>query len=322
MQDAEWFGEFLALLTEKMRARDLLRVYRGNHAGYIRGLLHRSARGPDEGETRERLFLFGVKARRYHTGGGQYPDARDYLSSVNDTSDEVLAFLFDRVAAACVHPRRRSFVGMHCSTAFLTYFENASNRDHFVRVVGSLTGRSRLRVRDYYLYFAHTAGQPGVSAGSPLVSTSMRPDTGRQFARGYQGRNLEPWVIHYFIPRPFENFAVLPWHSTNADDQVRSVGLPSPPLFGLFPAQQEVAVKGALLPHFIIGVRDLTSDQFVPNPHLFVNHGLVPDEICEHGIPIDQSRFTDTIFDTGYGGFLEAERTGDFRDFSVADRSR
>jgi hypothetical protein len=316
-EHAERFTRLMALLREKHRARDVLLVHRGETLEALTAALIRNADGGDSDGVHRRMFYYGVKARRYLADTTGAKDARDFWAAINDTTPEPIGYLFDRIHSAGGHSRRQGLFAQHCSAAFREYFADVQNRDSFVSSLTGLPDAERLTVRDYYLFFLHTLGRLGIHAGTPLVSTTIEGRVARQFARGWRGRNPEPFVIHYFLPRPFENVAILPWESDGMDNLARSVGLPSIPPRGLYPRQWEVAVKGALFPHFVLGLSELAHKTMTPNPHLFSNTNQTLEEVCRSGISIDQGRFPDTIFETAFLGYVVTDQRGQFAEFDV-----
>jgi hypothetical protein len=174
------------------------------------------------------------------------------------------------------------------------------------------TDTIRLRIRDYYLFFLHTAGGSGIREETFLVSTSNQRAVAQGFA---QRRNTR--LIEYFVPQPYYNFVVAPWLCDQAHRRAHVLGLPTFQPLGIFPHQAEVAVKGALLPHFIIGVHDLQRKAYVPNPHILAIQAVNFREIMRNGIPIDQSQFENTVFSTGYHRYGATDQRGNFAEFVV-----
>jgi hypothetical protein len=314
---AERFTSFQRLLQQKELEREVLLVYRGESVDSLTAALVRLPRAQPMSEVHRRVFYFGVKARRFLENATGDHDARDFVSSINDTSEAALAYLFDRVGNVFDHPRQGPHSARVCSQTFRRFFEDGRNCERFVNSIVALPDDDRLAIRDYYLFFLHTCGRAGIHEGTPLVSTSVERRVARGFALPRWRHTDEPRIIHYFIPRPVERLAIVPWESPTADRAIESLGLPCMPPRGLFPKQWEVSVKGALLPHFVIALQIPGQRKLIPNPYLFQEPDLPLEDVVQSGLPIDQGLFPDTIFETAFVGFAATNLNGEFREYRV-----
>lgn len=95
--------------------------------------------------------------------------------------------------------------------------------------------------------------------------------------------------------------------------------LPTFKALGLYPYQREVAVKGALFPHYILGIELPDTNKFFINSHIINIGNQEYDflQVAKDGIPIDQSTFSSHIFDTGYIRWAETDLRGNFNQFNV-----
>ena len=81
-----------------------------------------------------------------------------------------------------------------------------------------------------------------------------------------------------------------------------------------YPKQKEVAIKGTLFPHYILGLYDLEHDCFVLNPYIFKQSRLALENVPAAGFKIDQSDFYEWIRETGYFGYVKRQPSGIYTD--------
>lgn len=308
--EKNWYQRLVRRLNDKQKSRDVLRLFRGETFNALNMVLFNNANAADEEELHRRLFYFGVKARRYIGFDGMQDDLQDFRHVINDTSTEMLGHLFHQIKDAISRSEHQEKIKIYCSSLFRKFFSSEFNEHRFISCTAALPEEQRLGVRDYYLFFLHTIGYESIHRNTPLVSTTVNWQVARNFSNGGRWRrNRYACLIHYFIPRPFQHFAVMPWDTGDIDNVVHNLGLPSIPLKGVFPNQEEVCLKGAMLPRFILGVSDFKRKKFIPNPHLFTENASIED-ICRFGVYIDQGRFLDSIFETGYTGYIATDLQG------------
>ncbi|EOB3677329.1 hypothetical protein ACHELX_004230 [Vibrio vulnificus] len=301
-------------LAEKDKEGDILLVYRGEE---LRNIKKRLFKVPDNvsGEALfDRLFFIGDKARHLHLDGNA--NDRGALMGLNDCSQETFEYIFRRLQNICQGKMRRK-VTEHTSNKFQNYFLDDNNLPRFVDSVNrAFNDKSLLKIRDYYLYLLHAAGSEGVRVETTLVSTSTNPKIAYQFSRVHQ-KPQNKVIFHYFVPAPFYKLAVAPWISEHHQSIVVSCGLPTYKPYGLFPSQREVAIKGALFPHFIIGVELLDKKQFVVNSYALDLDENQFDYIARSGFDIDQSNFAQRILDTAYLAYGQTDLNGNYQQINV-----
>lgn len=314
-QDLRTYQSFRNFICEKDKEGEVLLLYRGEEQRNVRARLFGDQRDFETIEMFNRAFYFGEKAR--HFSVDQFEENRDFLTGINDCSDRTLEFIFDRVSNVINTPASRDRVLQSTSRRFREYFDDRSNCLHFVENVNNAyTEQTKLKARDYYLYWLHVAGSPGIRVETQLVSTSVD----RKIAKGFSKVERNPkdkFIFHYFIPKPFHAHAIAPWVSDHHQWVVSGCGLPTYKSLGLFPHQKEVAVKGALFPHFIIGVELVSEKKFVVNSHLLYICENDFEQVGRFGFPIDQRDFAERIFNTGYIRWGQTDLAGNFAQSDV-----
>ena len=81
------------------------------------------------------------------------------------------------------------------------------------------------------------------------------------------------------------------------ENKIKKLGLPKINE-SFHPEENEYAIKGAIFPHFIIGLFDLSCDSFIINPWLFKDNDK--SDWQEDGFLVDQNLFNDYIKSTNY----------------------
>ncbi|NDV27580.1 hypothetical protein [Desulfovibrio sp. JC010] len=314
--------KFIKYLSQKEKENEILQCYRGEEE---KNLKDRITNNPQE--VYQYLYEIGDKCRHLFMDD-YFTNTRAHLTNIEDCSPKTLNFIYDKISYVVCNSRLQQKVRDHCPLNFIKYFKEASNKTSFTNNISEINSLpNQLIVRDYYLYFLHVAGSQGIRKESILISTSKRLRTAINFAHGWKnhsmvyGREGKPnknssgkIVYHYFVPRPFEFYAIAPWTITSIHNTVKNLMLPTYNPGGLFPQQQEVAIKGALFPHFILGVHKLDTDEFITNPYLENISQNDFDRISKFGFNIDQSDFEERIKESKFNGHIETDSRGNYSE--------
>jgi|GEM_PF-388261 len=275
--------------------RRVTMVYRGDNFDNLAKKLFSDTTDVDESKLLGMLFYFGDKAKHYYRiNHDQYKKLR-WLAKIEDHSLASAKVIFSKIKAVL---KKKSVVVDQFklkNPEFSAFFLASENVEYFSEQV------IRYReLRDYYLYFLHTAGKIGIGDGSVLVSTSSSYEVAQDFA----GKDCDRYIMYYVVPAPFSRYCVSSRHlHYRAIQRNKEIQVPLPTYRGisLYPNQYEVSVKGALFPHHILGVmierRNGQSD-FVVNPHIFDERNSIHSILT--GLQIDQSDFEQELNKTGY----------------------
>lgn len=175
---------------------------------------------------------------------------------------------------------------------------------------------NKITIRDYYLYFLHAYN---LGDKSFFVSTSTKYDTARFFALKTKDNKDEKRsvIFYYFIPNPIDKYAV-DCNSSQLGLGHKLCSKLNLPTYNetVYQDQEEVAVKGGLLPQYIFCIFDIENQIYIANPHLFHSYNSNNlEEIALNGLDIPQDRFNNIIKETDYKGFfIRWQRTGNFSD--------
>lgn len=243
-------------------------------------------------------FFFGEKAKHfYEVTDGEIINSK-WMKEIEDYSENTLDFIFDKIRHELKSKSKEIKEFKLAHPEFCGYF-GGDNKERFISTLSEIPKYGR----DYYLYFLHTAGWIDISRISFLVSTSQSYDVATNF--GIDGN--KQYVTYYIIPEPFDDFAVSHLRAKRYEPFLKDKGLPLYSGKTIHPSEREVAVKAALFPHFILGMRDVTENRFIANPHLFSRANK--DRSIIQGLDIDQSGFAAklnfTNFKRGTETFLD-----------------
>ena len=265
----------------------------------------------------EYLFVIGEKAKYFWSQTRTSLENLNYLKSIEDTDNETFKFIFNEFNSILVRGNSNIFENRarrldefkETQPDFISFFSNVRNLKKFLKKTNGVD--NKIQLRDYYLYLLHTFNLDKISF---FVSTSFKRKVARRFAHERFAPSKKGIIFYYFLPEPIYRYGVSSSSLQVGQSLWTSQGLPIYTQ-NFYPKQYEVAVKGALFPHFILGLFDLESDSFVVNPHVFKQEDQHVPLIPQQGFFIDQENFDDTIKETGYSGSVKrAGITGAYSD--------
>jgi len=310
------FLELRRFLAQQDKSGDILFLYRGEEQRNVRRRLTQGGLGIETSELFERAFYFGDKAR--HFSVDVFDEERDYLTGINDCSNETLSYIFERIKNVLGEFKFLRRENENFSKKFSDFFLCSKNLQNFLDKINECdTHEAKLQLRDYYLYFLHVAGLHGIRRETMFVSTS----TNKRVAFGFSkigNKSTSRIIFHYFIPQPFHIHAIAPWVADHHQLIASKIGLPTYKAVGLFPKQREVSVKGALFPNFILGIELVDDRKFIVNSNFIEMDRRVDFErVSRQGFLIDQSDFENRIFNTGYIRWGQSDLAGNFESHDV-----
>lgn len=266
-----------------------LAVYRGTTKSQLFKTLSTKTTKYSENKLITNLFYFGEKAKHYYKYEDSAAQNLVWIKTIDKNTIETNKTIFTKIKNLLNTPpqiaKKITFFNRENSD-FVKFF-TTSNEDIFAEIAT----RNNL-IRDYYIYFLHTAGKNGVTNESFLVSTSRNLDQAGFFGKGHEDKV----IIHYLIPQNIEEHAV--WHDNKLIiDLLNSSGLPiiKKPLY---PSQQEISVRGALFSSHTLGIEFINEKKFIINPHIFTSHNSKTAIASRNGLYIDQSDFENQLSET------------------------
>lgn len=294
--------KFYELLNQKEEKEEVLFLYRGTMYSKIKERLSHS--DLIEEKIFERAFYFGEKAN-FCSEKSIKNDKKQTLQDINDCSNNTLGNLFDEIRFILFQERLDKNVQKELSKEFQEYFKN-DNKEIFVRKLNKFNAEDKLQIRDYYLYLLHTANT--FKFDTPLVSTSVKKSVAKYFKNGNTADKRI--IFHYFVSFPFHCSVIAPWKIDEAITKVQKFKLPLYKSKGLFPKQKEIAVKGGLFPHNILGIELVAEKKFIVNNHLLECDESWFEYMVANGIVIDQTKFKSEIKKTPNENYIQRDFEG------------
>jgi hypothetical protein len=195
------------------------------------------------------------------------------------------------------------------------FFSDDNNLERFIHILSNLPRERRIIVRDYYLALLHHISKSEYYSSSFLLSTTTNFLQSQKFAwKGETEGSNNPVVLFGWIPKNYEGILNVPDTTILARKiDMNALGLPVYERT-FFYTQEEVTLKGGLLPHYLLGYLHnyQSPDVFEINPTLF----QVDDSWNGIELPIDQSTFNERIQHTVFGRYftMDAEN-GQYRQY-------
>ncbi|MDD4328995.1 MAG: hypothetical protein PHD79_03505 [Aliarcobacter sp.] len=273
--------------------KDILMLYRGIKMKYQLSRLNCNSIF----DVFDKLFMVGDKASNFYNDIAKLDNKnelrRNYLLDINDISDDTFNFIYNTINDEILDE----------NTEFERYFENTTERE-FLEVIQSINPRDKLSIRDYYYAYLHTMGT-SVEKYSHYISTTVD----HRIALDFSG-DSEQLIFHFILTKPYLKFAVYSRNSGYFGRLCKKYNLPT--YKARYSDENEISIKGGLLPHFIFGIEYISKDkksEFIVNPYLFKENYNI-NEITTKGFPINQEYFMDVINSTNYNRFAVVYNDG------------
>jgi len=267
-------------------------VFRGVGYSHLLPILTLKNNRVDERKLISLLFYFGEKAKNYYKCDNKKAEDSRWIKDIEDCSEVTIETIYEKIKKVLKNNRDEISKFKKNSPDFSEFFLG-NNKAEFVELV-----KGNVSLRDYYLFFLHTAGKIGIDEKDILVSTSTSPEVPPNFFIADENN----YVICYVIPPKLEKYSVS--YLTVANDNFvkdHSNKLPVYERHSLYEDQNEIAVKGALFSHNMLGIMKYSKKlkkTFFANPHLFTAINT-PSDILK-GLFFDQSFFDVKLKETGY----------------------
>lgn len=259
----------------------------------------------------DKLFIVGEKASNYYKDNGMNntnSNTRDYMLDINDISTNTFTYLFEAIKDNFINYGDVS----NEDSNFENYFSNGINQEHFLNKISELNDKNKLRIRDYYYAYLHTCDGI-VNNFSHYTSTSLNPDLAWNFTGSENNNKI---MFHFILKKPYLDFAIYSRNQGHLKTLCNSIELPI--YEARYDHEDEISIKGGLLPHFIFAMEYLEDNEkkFIVNPYLFdedydVNH------IITKGFPINEEYFEETIKTTNYNKISTVYDDGSFEQTNL-----
>jgi hypothetical protein len=291
----------------KIHRKNYKVIYRGEKKSQLQPLY-----GIEDGhfgsEFRHSLFIMGAKARMFIDTG--LPGASEIDIAAADNNEFRLIF---RMLGNLLRRKfrfsttRMAIKGFSANENELTtFFRNYENEQIFVNIIDMIPPPKQIMVRDYYLALLHHISKSEYYSSSFLLSTTTSFQQAHKFAWSKENENSDnPLILFGWVPKHYEGIlSVSNLRILKSKINVHKLGLPVYER-SFFPAQEEVTLKGGLLPHYLLGYlcNQKKHEVFEINPVLFQTDKSWDGE----ELPIDQNTFHQRIQNTVFGRFFTVE---------------
>lgn len=291
IRESKQYNDFYDFINIFCNDKNITILYRGSNPSDV--FLSKIF---DTKDFAKKMFMLGEKSHHFEAG-------HKALICVDDCSIEVFEYIFDRLQDKICrldfqNEKTRNSVAIFLKNnpEIKSFFSEGKNRESFISTITHNRLRKK-RIKDYYFSLFHTIGK-SANGDSYFISTSKSLDIAKRFQN--DGIILITWV-----PNSEKNRQIIRFEDVNkSNNTIQKLGLP---IWNVSPyvEQEEICVKGGLIPHFIVGYSD--GNSFVVNPSLLsqiINKDNITN-ILKEGIDIDQTLFDNEKQKTKYkGGFL------------------
>ena len=191
------------------------------------------------------------------------------------------------------------------------YFKIYNNIDNFSQTIEKVRKNIKIKIRDYYLTLIHHIGDKSYYPDSPFLSVT----TDLRIAERFSKDNNDKIILFGWLPlnRLCPDYAVTFDYLNSIDEKLEEMNLPTY-IESFYPEENEISLKGGLLPHYLIGYFYLDRNSamtFEINPNILKIPNNSTDWI-EKGLPIDQSGFWITLKNTNIKGSFWVNQAGDY----------
>lgn len=243
------------------------------------------------------LMTLGEKS--HHFESNKYP-----LICIDDCSIEVFEFVFDRfhdkvcnLSFSNLNSLEKVKLFLETNPSINNYFSDGNNKARFLSTVSEMDDSKKRNVLDYYFSLLHTIGK-SANDNSYFISTSKSVEIAEQFKN-------DGIIVVTWVPSTERKRQIICYNDINKlDNFIKAMGLPYY-INSLYREQEEVCIKGGILPHYIVGYA--YKDSFIVNPNLItqVSSSYDFESLLKDGVLTNQTHFDNVLQKTKYkGGFL------------------
>ncbi len=276
-------------------------IYRGDQKSRVLGrfnLTENSVPRPFN----DMLFLIGDKGRIFLSEVEKEINSKSSFD-ISDNSENFFCAIFDMLHKLLFSPvivsgvQKRIDVFKSKEPDLVTFFQQKNNKKNFFAKVKGSPVNEIILIRDYYLTLLHHIDRSDYYPFSFLLSTTKSFSVAQKFVDKHAA-NHDEIIFVGWVPQNQNAVLYSPFTASGKQDIVEKHDLPTYKK-SFFPYQEEISIKGGLLPHFLIGYfySDRQEAYFEVNPY-FINHSK--KNWIVDGLPIDQGEFWNKIKDTQF----------------------
>jgi hypothetical protein len=313
-------GRQLTDLQKKHFFNCINKIYRENYKFIYRGdkkdklqSLYRVTSDHFDNEFYNMLFLMGAKANMLINS--DFPSANEiHIARARNNEFSLIFHMLGKLLTK-EFPFGATRIAMKGFRAteedIIQFFRKPGNEQIFVDIIGTISTRQKIIVRDYYLALLHHVSKSEYYPSSFLLSTTSNFSQAYKFAwKGADDNSNKPLILFGWIPKDYEGILSVPdSRLLRRKIDMAALGLPVYEQ-SFFPIQKEITLKGGLLPYYLLG-----SLHFHQGQELFeINPALFNTDESWSGIelPIDQSTFQQRIQNTLFGRYFTVDSENEY----------
>jgi len=284
-------------------------LYRGENLGNLQNKLGGDANTPNGlSDIYKKCFFLGDKAKGFLLAGKCAKPLYNWDFNIGSASDEDFEYIFSEISKL-VTDRKASIFSL-IEDEFYNFFINSGNLELFLETVKVVSDdRERLLLRDYYLWILHNLGADSFKYSSYFVSSTTNLNTA--LASAYMnGVDAKPILFVCFLPSPTQYFGLTLEDINILSTKTLDLGLPC--YTNSIYEENETSLKGALFPHFILGIHEFETGRFIVNKHVFEDDNRSLSSVLRYGLTIDQQNFDNFISETNLKGGVITNHIGRF----------
>ena len=302
---------FLYLIKNKHQVRI---IFRGENYSNLKVKLNLNGDN-DYNKLSSFLFLLGDKGRTYRNEFKKKILKKNKIYSLNCISDDLVKNIFKKLNYILTRKANNKEVQLFKTKniEFCEYFLNTKNKEHLKDKIKSLENvDDKIKVRDYYLSLLHKIGKIGFYNNSFFISTTTDFNVAKKFSENTCSSTR--LILFSWVSFPMNKIGVSFNYLNKSSNLIKSLGLP---IYNriFYQAQNEISIKGGLLPHYILGFLKLESKEFIVNPN-FLNSNKDFIGMVKDGFNIDQTTFNEKLDETDYNGFFTINEDGLLEDIN------
>lgn len=258
------------------------------------------------------VFLVGDKGRTYRKSYRENIKKQNKVYAIDCIDDDIFEFIFSKMKKILNNSKKSEIIEFKKKNdIFSEYFLNSNNKTDFIDKIKAVTNNEeKIRIRDYYLSLMHQIGKIGFYNNSFFTSTSFDYNSAMHFAKN--DSLSEKIIFVSWVKYPQNDVGVSFNYLNKVKKIIRNSQLPEYNI-SFFPEQNEFAVKGGLLPHYILGYIKVDKNEFEINPNFFSTKKSY-DAILKDGFEINQVDFYEVLDETDYKGYFMFNLENDYSD--------
>jgi len=254
-----------------------------------------------------KFFIIGDKGRNFLEGLTEEVRSSMSVYNIKNISENFFREIFNMVTKLLSIDNSKISNFKSKNIQLSDYFLNQKNVDDFCEKINVLDEKERISARDYYLTILHSYSKSTYYPFSFLLSTTSNIKIAEEFAGAFESEI----IIYSWLPKESNSqYTLIHDYLNNIEKILLSIDLPV--YFSRFFNQQEITLKGGLLPHYIIGYSYIKSNKkhFEINPW-FLNEELNDNWVLE-GLPINQDNFWTELKKTNILGAFVVDELGEY----------